>query len=254
MWGRNEAGQLGAGNSTSLLIPRVQQFSITKAQIRWVAAGQTHAVAITNKGQSFTWGQGSEGQLGLGKSRLSSSTPYIVTKLLKEKLVTDDETLFIFLLLTFVPVCGTTRFAEQTSISCGANHNLGVNSKGEVFSWGRGSDGQLGHGDQEHQFYPKKVLLLTFILGPFHCFAKSSDSAFSLGSFPTLDRVLGEGRCASLPAGCRIETFSSTGRKHSRCVLLGMQRTGRPGHRTWHPKPQYPGKGFLFDSLLDCIT
>jgi len=30
------------------------------------------------------------------------------------------------------------------AVSCGESHTLALNDKGQVFSWGRGSDGQLG--------------------------------------------------------------------------------------------------------------
>lgn len=30
------------------------------------------------------------------------------------------------------------------AVSCGASHTLALNDKGQIFSWGLGSDGQLG--------------------------------------------------------------------------------------------------------------
>lgn len=30
------------------------------------------------------------------------------------------------------------------AVSCGESHTLALNDKGQVFSWGQGSDGQLG--------------------------------------------------------------------------------------------------------------
>ena len=41
--------------------------------------------------------------------------------------------------------------------SCGEEHAAYVNDKGEVFTWGYGRDGQLGHGDTTSQTIPKKV-------------------------------------------------------------------------------------------------
>lgn len=42
-------------------------------------------------------------------------------------------------------------------IGCGSNHSLAINDKGEVFSWGEGIYGQLGHGVLDNEFYPRKV-------------------------------------------------------------------------------------------------
>ena len=39
----------------------------------------------------------------------------------------------------------------------GAMHSLAVTADGTVWSWGNGSYGQLGHGDQQNQLLPKKI-------------------------------------------------------------------------------------------------
>jgi hypothetical protein len=40
----------------------------------------------------------------------------------------------------------------------GASHSLVVNEIGEVYSFGEGGDGRLGHGDVEAQSVPRKIL------------------------------------------------------------------------------------------------
>lgn len=47
----------------------------------------------------------------------------------------------------------------MTDISCGNNFSGVVTEKGEVFTWGFGNDGQLGHGDKSDQFLPRRVNL-----------------------------------------------------------------------------------------------
>lgn len=37
-------------------------------------------------------------------------------------------------------------------ISCGWRHTLAVTDSGQVFTWGRGVNGQLGHGDEEDRW------------------------------------------------------------------------------------------------------
>ena len=43
------------------------------------------------------------------------------------------------------------------SIVCGAHHNVLLTNKGSVYTFGLGEQGQLGHGDIENQYTPKKI-------------------------------------------------------------------------------------------------
>ena len=42
-------------------------------------------------------------------------------------------------------------------MSAGDDHSLAFTADGAVWSWGRGGEGQLGHGDEQIQLLPKKV-------------------------------------------------------------------------------------------------
>ena len=44
-----------------------------------------------------------------------------------------------------------------TQIACGGSHTVALSPKGEVFTWGHGNYGQLGHGDRESRNVPTKV-------------------------------------------------------------------------------------------------
>jgi len=44
-----------------------------------------------------------------------------------------------------------------TDICCGENHTMAVTENGEVYSWGNGQFGQLGHGDLGRQTVPMKI-------------------------------------------------------------------------------------------------
>ena len=50
-----------------------------------------------------------------------------------------------------------SRFKQVACTSC---HALAVTTGGALFSWGRGSDGQFGHGSTEHGDVPRLVQLL----------------------------------------------------------------------------------------------
>ena len=45
-----------------------------------------------------------------------------------------------------------------SDISVGYEHVLALSSDGDIYSWGRGKNGRLGHGNQETQTKPVKIL------------------------------------------------------------------------------------------------
>ena len=42
-------------------------------------------------------------------------------------------------------------------IACGSNHSAAITSNGELYTWGQGAHGRLGHGDMADQPKPKLV-------------------------------------------------------------------------------------------------
>ena len=49
---------------------------------------------------------------------------------------------------------------EWIHIVCGGYHTAALTKKGEVFTWGYNSYGQLGHGDYDERTIPTKVTSL----------------------------------------------------------------------------------------------
>jgi RCC1 and BTB domain-containing protein len=84
-----------------------------------LSLGYYHAAAINDKGQVFTWGRGINGQLGHG-SILNEDSLRVVSALINQFMI---------------------------DIACGESHSMSLTNKGEVFTWGGGQLGQLGHGD-----------------------------------------------------------------------------------------------------------
>lgn len=91
---------------------------LTKSFVVQVACGISFTAAVTAHGELFTWGCGTFGQLGHGS--------------------TDDQTS-----PTLVEF-----FADHwiTHVATGAKHTAAVTAHGELFTWGHGKHGQLGHG------------------------------------------------------------------------------------------------------------
>lgn len=96
-----------------------------------VESGQNFSLALNEEGKVYVWGSNSFGQLGTG-SLNDLKEPSKLSTLLREKIV---------------------------DVSCGDNFAGVVTEKGEVFTWGFGNDGQLGHGDKSDQYLPRRINL-----------------------------------------------------------------------------------------------
>ncbi|MCH98438.1 ultraviolet-B receptor UVR8-like, partial [Trifolium medium] len=49
------------------------------------------------------------------------------------------------------------RAQKVVQISCGWRHTIAVTDRANVYSWGRGANGQLGHGDNLDRNVPKII-------------------------------------------------------------------------------------------------
>ncbi|XP_054929802.1 E3 ubiquitin-protein ligase HERC2 isoform X6 [Dermacentor andersoni] len=132
--GEGTNGRLGLGHCNNVSIPR-QLTALGQYVVRKVAvhSGGRHALALTVDGKVFSWGEGDDGKLGHG-NRMSCERPRLV-EALKSKRVRD--------------------------ISCGSSHSAAITSSGELYTWGLGEYGRLGHGDNLTQLRPKQVLALS---------------------------------------------------------------------------------------------
>ncbi|XP_038055580.1 E3 ubiquitin-protein ligase HERC2-like [Patiria miniata] len=131
--GEGTNGRLGLGSSANVSSPKqlmaLQQYTVKKVAVH---SGGRHAMALTMDGKVFSWGEGEDGKLG-HFSRMNCDKPRAI-EALKTKRVRD--------------------------IACGSSHSAAVTSSGELFTWGLGEYGRLGHGDNTTQLRPKLVKAL----------------------------------------------------------------------------------------------
>uniref|UniRef100_T1IYS2 HECT-type E3 ubiquitin transferase n=1 Tax=Strigamia maritima TaxID=126957 RepID=T1IYS2_STRMM len=131
--GEGTNGRLGLGHSNNIAIPRqvmsLSQFVVKKISVH---SGGRHAMALTIDGKVFSWGEGDDGKLGHG-NRNTLDRPRLI-EALKSKRVRD--------------------------IACGSSHSAAITSNGELYTWGMGEYGRLGHGDTVTQLRPKLVKAL----------------------------------------------------------------------------------------------
>uniref|UniRef100_A0A2C9WM48 FYVE-type domain-containing protein n=1 Tax=Manihot esculenta TaxID=3983 RepID=A0A2C9WM48_MANES len=130
-WGDGDKGRLGHGDKESRLIP-VCVDVLGDENICRVACGPNITVALTAAGRVYTMGSASYGQLG--NPTAAGKVPTIVEG----------------------KIAGS--FVEE--IACGSYHVAVLTSKAEVYTWGKGTNGQLGHGDNEDRNTPTHVEFL----------------------------------------------------------------------------------------------
>lgn len=134
-WGAGACGQLGVEDIHTLPVdddgypfqPVPKALKIMKGkEIIIGACGDVHSVILTKKGELFSFGGGSFGQLGLGSiSKMpldSDSYPFMPTPTKIESL--SNITI--------------------TKISCGDSHTMAIDSDGKLYAWGAAACGQLG--------------------------------------------------------------------------------------------------------------
>ena len=136
-FGNNEEGELGL-KDRSIKTYKLNKinFGIYTNKISQISAGTVHNLALTKDGKVFAWGSSQGGQLGLSEEFLLSLPEF-----------RDNYYIYEPILIPY--------FNEQIiGIGCGEAHSCAFDIKGEVYSWGYGSSGQLGLGFCEDDFEP----------------------------------------------------------------------------------------------------
>ncbi|XP_062014897.1 PH, RCC1 and FYVE domains-containing protein 1 [Rosa rugosa] len=130
-WGEESGGRLGHGVDVDVLHPKLID-ALSNVNIELVACGEYHTSAVTFSGDLYTWGDGTYnfGLLGHG-NEVSHWVPKRVN--------------------------GPLEGIHVSSISCGPWHTAVVTSAGQLFTFGDGTFGVLGHGDRKSVSIPREV-------------------------------------------------------------------------------------------------
>ncbi|KAF8411664.1 hypothetical protein HHK36_004222 [Tetracentron sinense] len=127
-WGDGDKNRLGHGDKEPRLKPTCVP-SLIDYNFHKIACGHSLTVGLTTSGHVFTMGGTMYGQLG---NPLSDGK---IPCLVEDKLVGET--------------------VEE--VACGAYHVAVLTSRNEVYTWGRGANGRLGHGDIEDRKIPTLV-------------------------------------------------------------------------------------------------
>ena len=92
-----------------------------------LVCGSKHTMILSRSGKLFSWGYNQFGQVGHGDNGLADWEPR--------------------------PIKGLNGF-KIVQVSAGEDHSVALTETGDVFSWGRGTNGQLGHGDVKNVWFP----------------------------------------------------------------------------------------------------
>ncbi|MFB7939496.1 sialidase [Streptomyces sp. NPDC056049] len=147
-WGHNSSGQLGNGGNTNQTVPTTVP---RLTNVKDVAAGGRHALALDTSGQVYSWGDNAYGQLGNNRTGDSRTVPDRVQGMPKVK-----------------------------QISAGCDFSLALLENGKVYAWGRGIHGQLGTGNRATSSVPRQVTGLADVVsidaGCHHALALTADN------------------------------------------------------------------------------
>ena len=128
--GSNTYGQLGTSDQADYR----QNLAVVQgaSQIKAIASGHHHTLALTNSGRVLSWGSGSWGKLGIN-SDANVKAPRVIAAL---------------------------QSSNVESITCGAHHSAAITASGDVWTWGKGLRGQLGHNTVKEEYTPRICALL----------------------------------------------------------------------------------------------
>ncbi|XP_017258252.1 uncharacterized protein LOC108227552 isoform X2 [Daucus carota subsp. sativus] len=134
-WGSGVNYQLGTGNAHIQKLP-CKVDSLHGSFIKLVSAAKFHSVAVSAKGEVYTWGYGRGGRLGHPDFDIHSGQAAVITP----RKVTSG--------------LGSRRVK---AIAAAKHHTVVATEGGEVFTWGSNREGQLGYTSVDSQATPRRV-------------------------------------------------------------------------------------------------
>ncbi|CAG5958219.1 unnamed protein product [Menidia menidia] len=166
-WGEGSHGQLGHGGLISEEEPRVVE-ALWGMPMSSVAAGGWHSVCISDGGDLYVWGWNESGQLGLPSRSLRKTShlkSYQQAGQLCQDVGTSGQELYqgekneeVFISIQAFPaLLDVTPSCELRAVSCGSRHTAAVTTTGDLYTWGWGEYGQLGHQTLDSLDEPQRV-------------------------------------------------------------------------------------------------
>ena len=180
-------GRLGRGYEVTLDTEKTPKRvdALAGKRIVQVAAGDEHTAVLTDTGELFTFGRGDNGQLGHADNWDDQDLPYSVSALAWKRIVqvaagsdhtvalSSEGEVFTFGRNKFGQLghgdmaCESERIPRRVDalvgrrvvqVAASSSHTAVLTCDGEVFTFGCGAEGQLGHvGSKQMERLPRKV-------------------------------------------------------------------------------------------------
>ncbi|MBA0683239.1 hypothetical protein Goari_024911, partial [Gossypium aridum] len=139
-YGWSKYGQLGHGDFEDHLVPYKVE-ALADSSIKQISGGWRHTMALTSDGKLYGWGWN---KVGVGDNTDICSPVQVKFP--------NDQAHSCYCCFQILKV---------VQVSCGWRHTLAITEEQNIFSWGRGTNGQLGHGESMDRNFPKIIEALS---------------------------------------------------------------------------------------------
>jgi alpha-tubulin suppressor-like RCC1 family protein len=195
--GEGAAAGNGLGNKGRCYRPTLVA-AMAGVRVRSVAAGDCHSLALGGDGRVYSWAGNWSGQLGHG-DKIMNFAPALVEELggvcgisaaAEHSLAVTQSGAVFSWGRAFMPEAEDAlrpilvegfQGVRVRRVCAGGDVAFAIGEEGEVHSWGIGSHGLAGHGDEEGQLLPKRVEALQGVqvsgvsVGQWHALALAED-------------------------------------------------------------------------------
>uniref|UniRef100_A0A8C6EXC5 RCC1 domain containing 1 n=1 Tax=Marmota marmota marmota TaxID=9994 RepID=A0A8C6EXC5_MARMA len=184
-WGGGRHGQLGHGTLEAELEPRLLE-ALQGLPMAEVAAGGWHSVCVSETGDIYIWGWNESGQLALPARNLAEDKKIFTEEGLNEdgsevnrlSGAEDGAPAPFISVQPFPALLDLPLGSDVVKASCGSRHTAVVTRTGELYTWGWGKYGQLGHKDSTsvdqpclvEYFVEKQLQVKTVTCGPWNTY------------------------------------------------------------------------------------
>ena len=135
VWGYNGYGQLGVGNTSNVLVPTkvtaLNGVNIVDVQLskQCYSPSRYHTLFLADDGRLYACGYNATGQLGIGNTT-NQSTPQLLLK---------------------------SDWVKIYAMGDNVSYSAGIDTSGDLYTWGANGQGQLGIGSTTNQSTPQLV-------------------------------------------------------------------------------------------------
>jgi hypothetical protein len=147
-WGLGEHGALGHGSLQAEEAPQAVK-ALRGKEIADVGCGLAHTVIVTRSGETWACGLNSQSQLGMGHHHGEDASLGATGDAVNAAYIGK-----VVCLPQLVP---SLLGIQARGVACGAGHVVLCTEDRRVFTWGLGSQGQLGHGDYCGRAEPAQI-------------------------------------------------------------------------------------------------